>query len=103
MKRYRVDFGYGRYYFEEHADGDWMRYQDYAKQWQPIETAPPSGKWVLVEWLTLTDCALPAYRSDGLWRCPIGSYDGYVEGKQFGRPTRWMPLPELPPPQPGDV
>ena len=29
MKRYRVDFGYGRYYFEERADGDWMRFEDH--------------------------------------------------------------------------
>jgi len=29
VKRYRVDFGYGRYYFEERADGDWIRFTDH--------------------------------------------------------------------------
>lgn len=25
MKRYRIDFSYGRYYFEERDDGDWVK------------------------------------------------------------------------------
>jgi hypothetical protein len=28
MKRYRVDFGYGRYYFEPNEAGDWVQFQD---------------------------------------------------------------------------
>ena len=28
MKRFKVDFGYGRYYFEEHEIGDWVRFED---------------------------------------------------------------------------
>lgn len=29
MKRYRVDFGYGRYYFEPNAQGEWVRFEDH--------------------------------------------------------------------------
>lgn len=29
MKRYRVDFGYGRYFFDEREDGDWVRFEDH--------------------------------------------------------------------------
>lgn len=29
MKRYRVDFSYGRYFFEERPDGDWVKYEDH--------------------------------------------------------------------------
>lgn len=29
MQRYRVDFGYGRYYFEPHDTGDWMHFVDH--------------------------------------------------------------------------
>jgi len=28
MKRYKVDFSYGRYYFKESPDGDWMQHRD---------------------------------------------------------------------------
>jgi hypothetical protein len=32
VKRYRVDFSYGRYYFEEREDGDWVRFEDHSTE-----------------------------------------------------------------------
>ena len=29
MKRYRIDFSYGRYFFDERPDGDWVRFKDH--------------------------------------------------------------------------
>lgn len=29
MKQYRVDFSYGRYFFDERDDGDWVRFEDH--------------------------------------------------------------------------
>lgn len=29
VNRYRVDFGYGRYYFEPNETGDWVTYEDH--------------------------------------------------------------------------
>jgi hypothetical protein len=66
------------------------------REWQPIETAPTGGKWVLLWWPEITDCALVGYRMPLGWHCPIG--DGYDESDLRGiGPTHWMPLP--PPPE----
>lgn len=74
-----------------------------AGDWQPIETAPRGGKWLLVWWPQITDCALVAYRGPDGWRSPVGSYGGYLEGEQFGKPSHWMPLPDGPPSSGGSV
>jgi hypothetical protein len=82
------------------TDGDWVKYEDHAAelerhQWRPISTAARGGRWVLLWWPAITDCAVIGYRAPDGWRCPIGSYGGYDE-KEFGSPSHWMPLPEPP-------
>lgn len=32
MKRFRIDFSYGRYFFDERADGDWVSFDDHAAE-----------------------------------------------------------------------
>jgi Protein of unknown function (DUF551) len=64
--------------------------------WQPIETAPTNGKWVLLWWLGVTDCPIVGYRGHKGWCSPIGSWEGYLEGKTVGSPTHWRPLPNPP-------
>jgi hypothetical protein len=32
VKRYRVDFSYGRYFFNERDDGDWISFEDSAAE-----------------------------------------------------------------------
>lgn len=64
-------------------------------EWQPIETAPKHGAFVLV-WDAPGDdypCALVAAYVDAPrsgWREQGGYY--------FATPTHWMPLPEPPKP-----
>jgi hypothetical protein len=57
-------------------------------EWQPIETAPQDGTWVLV------------FRPRGMWnKIRIGYFDGQwrtPERMDPIRPTHWMPLPEPP-------
>lgn len=67
----------------------WLR-----RNWRPIESAPGGGRWVLVWWEQITDCALVAYKVCGKWRCPL--MNGYYEGAEAGSPTHWMPLPAGP-------
>jgi hypothetical protein len=61
--------------------------------WQPIETAPKDGEWVLVHgfWYPRGDyrgTTLGAYLPDeGMWT---------FEGDLMDRPTHWMLLPEPP-------
>lgn len=59
-------------------------------QWQPIETAPRDGEWLLVfdpiEGVTLAIFA----PSEGIFRSP------YVEVDFELKPTHWMPLPSPP-------
>lgn len=39
MKRYRIDFSYGRYFFDERADGDWVRFDDHAEEVHRLNNA----------------------------------------------------------------
>lgn len=60
--------------------------------WQPIETAPKLGKWVLLWWPAITDAAFVGYCIDGQWRAAT-SGDRWPT---LPGPTHWMPLPEGP-------
>lgn len=73
-------------------------------KWQPIETAPKDGEWILAyqpdyQILTCAHVKIPARLS------PTG---GDIDGWYFGdmrklmQPTHWMPLPASPRDQPSD-
>ena len=66
-------------------------------EWQPIETAPKDGTWVLVcgnGW----DVMMASYSYDG--RIGRGYFWGPTEWDDYElaeqQPTHWMPLPEPP-------
>jgi len=60
-------------------------------EWQPIETAPKDGAWLLLYWVTMPITLYPfcAFWDDGWWHPSFRDY-----GEVF--PTHWMPLPEPP-------
>jgi len=75
-------------------------------EWQPIETAPKDGTWILVcggrtedEEVTRTHAV--AQWTDDLngrktkWHWQFAWYDGGYYGF-YENPTHWMPLPEPP-------
>lgn len=81
--------------------------------WQPIETAPKDGTWILVwggktdedlEWWDEKDRNRPVtarwspseFNRSAHWR--FASYDGGYFGDFDEDPTHWQPLPELPNP-----
>ena len=91
--------------------------QKVAKQkldWQPIETAPKTGKKVILfylnrnnfprtvmaRWLTDDDAAeidTDCVGLEGGWYECIDNWDDYTEVSiHEGEPTHWMPLPEQP-------
>jgi hypothetical protein len=75
-------------------------------EWQPIETAPRDGTWVLLYfdgWDTPSSEGQPTiyvgqwppedhWRHDGTWYVDWGDLTQY----HIGPPTHWMPLPALP-------
>ena len=63
-------------------------------KWQPIETAPKTGKWILAWWENLTDVPFVVFFHTPTkeWREPFTG-DAF---KGFGKPSHWMPLPEPP-------
>ena len=58
--------------------------------WQPIETAPKHGKWVLLWWEYVTDVPFVGYCANSVWHSAPGG-DAWPVA-----PTHWMPLPEPP-------
>jgi len=66
-----------------------------AATWQPIQTAPKSGKAILLWWSCCKDPAVGRWEDDGRkegWRC-----DGdQCVPKNQNFCTHWMPLPEPP-------
>lgn len=58
--------------------------------WQPIETAPKDGRWVLVTWIGHPSrCEAMRYDEGGDWQ--------WWEGDTATNPpTHWMPLPAAP-------
>ena len=74
--------------------------------WQPIETAPKDGTWILVYGAGTDDedearnVAVAQYTNylNGRtteWHWQFAWYDGGYYG-MFNAPTHWMPLPEAP-------
>ena len=66
-------------------------------EWQPIETAPRDGTWVLVcgngwavttAWYAMNERVGKAY-----WKADTEWDDDYLADRL---PTHWMPLPEPP-------
>lgn len=75
-----------------------------ATQWQPIETAPKNGEWVLLYGFEPQDTSSEheggwgpcvVGRSDGDEGWDVGIYDSFCELAVY-RPTHWMPLPAPP-------
>lgn len=82
--------------------------------WQPIETAPKTGRKIIVHymnssgkarrvmarWLTDEQAAETDRDGGGLeggWYECIDNWDDYTEVAIYkGEPTHWMPLPEVP-------
>lgn len=76
-------------------------------EWQPIETAPKDGTWILVYGKGTKDESEPrkiavaqftnwlngTYRKGWWWQ--FAWYDGGYYG-EFDRATHWMPLPDAP-------
>lgn len=69
--------------------------------WQPIETAPRDGTWILVRQSDVLEpsvavCAFdPECSEGGWWMCCDGKNPEIpLRGPS---PTHWMPLPALPP------
>lgn len=71
--------------------------------WQPIETAPKDGTYVLVypaTWNNLS-CSMARYNDDACAKKPIPYWDrvdsfGLVTVSRDNLPTHWMSLPEPP-------
>lgn len=66
--------------------------------WQPIETAPKDGTWMII---FVADSPLYANPFMARWdKRPGGGwwagFDGYGEDDLVRAPTHWMPLPEPP-------
>jgi len=65
--------------------------------WQPIETAPKDGTWILV-WMHDYECPMSAQW--GLLNINPNKYDGIHgwsgNGYIFDGVTHWMPMPEAP-------
>ena len=62
-------------------------------EWRPIDSAPKTGRWVLLWWPAVTDAAFVGYY--------VGRWKDAISGEHWGDtpgPTHWMPLP--PPPFP---
>ena len=62
-------------------------------KWQPIETAPKDGAYVLLYVGAICDDYAVAYWDGTCWNMGSQEYEG---GPEFGAPTHWMPLPEAP-------
>jgi len=63
-------------------------------EWQPIETAPKGGKWMLLWWPWVTEMAFVGYEVGGVWyAAPTG--DSWTQNGA-ANPTHWMPLPTPP-------
>lgn len=63
-----------------------------SSEWQPIETAPKDGAWVLVYWPTMPITIYPKTA----FNC--GDEYGWDTPDDYGQvyPTHWMPLPAPP-------
>lgn len=63
---------------------------DLSPQWQPIETAPKDGTWILI-WLDWIGHPMSSAFDNGSWQnLP------WVANSKLYNPTHWMPLPKPP-------
>ena len=73
-------------------------------EWQPIETAPKDGSWLLVSnaekdgaWIARYYEFYPSgYKPDNPWFSLMLNHDGLPNPRGSSFPTHWMPLPEPP-------
>lgn len=65
-------------------------------EWQPIETAPKDGTWILIASLANMDIGhWDDHWIDGAWlRFQTAEYDN--DGAEIRGPTHWQPLPAPP-------
>ena len=76
--------------------------QDRSAEWQPIETAPKDGTYIMVAnyagvWIaTYRTHAVSGFRFDNPWFSLMLNRD-HIPSALISAPTHWMPLP--PPPK----
>jgi hypothetical protein len=70
--------------------------------WQPIETAPKDGNYILVcncrgAWIAhWAPVAVSGYRFDDPWRSVMLNHDHIAPTARYLPPTHWMPIPTPP-------
>lgn len=72
-------------------------------EWQPIDTAPKDGTWILTWARDDSACEFARWEQSYHYRRTVRS-GWIVKGRGFSpqyAPTRWMPIPALPVPTPG--
>ena len=71
-------------------------------RWQPIETAPRDGSYVLVSnghgvWVArFKDVYQSGWKPPTPWQSMMLNHDHIPSAKRSGSPTHWMPLPAAP-------
>lgn len=71
-------------------------------RWQPIETAPKEGSYVLVcnghgVWVArFKDVYQSGWKPSSPWQSMMLNHDHIPSAKRNGNPTHWMPLPTPP-------
>lgn len=72
------------------------------QQWQPIETAPKDGTFVLVSngrgvWVArFKDVYTSGWKPECPWQSMMLNHDHIPTQKRKGHPSHWMPLPAAP-------
>ena len=78
-------------------------------EWQPIETAPKDGDYVLVSngrgvWVArFKDVYQSGWKPACPWQSMMLNHDHIPSVERKGHPTHWMPLPEPPERKPPNV
>lgn len=70
----------------------------HTNSWQPIETAPKDGTWILIGWFLLAGQYHIAY---AFWHSTIGAWcetHEHFTTNPSQQPTHWMPRPPAPAP-----
>lgn len=74
-------------------------------QWQPIETAPRDGTYILVatehgSWVAKYQAVFQSgFVPDNPWRSMMLNHDHIKRKHRTQQPTEWMPLPSAPAPK----
>jgi hypothetical protein len=86
---------------EAYAEGRKDEREESAR-WQPIETAPKDGTYILVAsasgpWVAhWAPVAVSGYRFEQPWRSVMLNHDHIHGATRYLPPTHWMPLPDAP-------